>query len=451
MRKLLFLLFILCVSDPSIAQWRNIANFIDSSSGLSEEISSVYFIGLPGPPRVGFAGTQPELWETTDGGEKWFKSFANDEPDYSTVYVNDICFKDSLTGWFLYSTSVVYRTTNGGESWQAVSALPQAFLTYGANDIHYCSSANRLLVSGLVTGAMAVSTDGGNSWSTTNAGEDGYFSFSNDSMGIMSCIKYEDSLEGIQDTLGGILRTTDAGESWSLTENFFGCWQPLAIPGTSICFAAGATGLYQTEVYRSDDYGQTWRRIYSFPFWYDSSIFTEIAPVEEGYIHGDLSHLYIDSDSGMFTSTDEGMTWSLMKGSTNLYVYCVYNGSVFAGEDLNNAESGGLWEEDTGVVAGVAESNSQDGSCFDAMGPYTNPSEPSENDVSVLVHYCGLGLTITAQVYTMMGVPIGPPSTYTSDGQEWDRIPITAPPIAGTYYITTTVGSYSSTLGYSVY
>ncbi len=89
--------------------------------------------------------------------------------------------------------------------------------------------------------------------------------------------------------------------------------------------------------------------------------------------------------------------------------------------------------------------------CFKAMGPYTNPSEPSENDVSVLVHYCGLGLTITAQVYTMMGIPLGPPSTYTSDAQAWDRIPITAPPIAGTYYIVVTVGSYSSTSAYSVF
>ena len=89
--------------------------------------------------------------------------------------------------------------------------------------------------------------------------------------------------------------------------------------------------------------------------------------------------------------------------------------------------------------------------CFLAMGPYSNPSEPLESDVSVLVHFCGLSLTITAQVYTMMGVPLGPPSTFTSDGQEWDRLPITAPPISGTYYITVSVGSYSSMLGYTVY
>ncbi len=89
--------------------------------------------------------------------------------------------------------------------------------------------------------------------------------------------------------------------------------------------------------------------------------------------------------------------------------------------------------------------------CFYTMGPYSNPSEPLSDDVSILVHYCGISSTITAQVYNMMGVPIGLPSTYTSDEQTWDRLPINAPPLSGTYYITVTVGIYSTTLGYIVF
>lgn len=85
------------------------------------------------------------------------------------------------------------------------------------------------------------------------------------------------------------------------------------------------------------------------------------------------------------------------------------------------------------------------------MGPYTNPSAPLENDVSVLVHYCGASTLITAQVYTMLGVPVGAPSLYLSDAQAWDRIPIIAPSLSGTYYIEVSVGSYSTTLGYTVY
>src|ERR1700733_5281854 len=336
MRRIVIVFVILLSSNSSNAQWRNIANFIDSSSGFSESISDIYFIDHPGPPRVGFVGTEPELWKTTDGGNSWFKSWANDIPDYSGAFVQGICFKDSMTGWFLYDIYYVYKTTNGGSSWQPASQLPPSFLEYGANDIHYCSSSNRLLVSGLFTDLMAVSTDLGNTWSTVNAGQYGSFAFSNDSMGILSV--GEDSINGIQDTsgTGAILRTTDAGRTWFVTDTGFICWQPLAIPGTPICFANGSTGLYQTRVFRSDNYGQTWRVLYTFPFSYDTLTETEIAPFEDGSMVGDLTHLYINSDSGTFVSTDEGITWTLMTGTHPGYartigVGCLYHGEVFAG------------------------------------------------------------------------------------------------------------------------
>jgi hypothetical protein len=86
-----------------------------------------------------------------------------------------------------------------------------------------------------------------------------------------------------------------------------------------------------------------------------------------------------------------------------------------------------------------------------AGGPYPNPSNPGANDVSILVHYCASGASISAQVYNSLGYAVGGPSLYVSDGQIWDRLPITAPGTSGSYYIVVSVGSYSTTLGYSVY
>ncbi|MDP4200318.1 MAG: hypothetical protein Q8922_10170 [Bacteroidota bacterium] len=88
---------------------------------------------------------------------------------------------------------------------------------------------------------------------------------------------------------------------------------------------------------------------------------------------------------------------------------------------------------------------------FAVIGPYSNPSLPGAPDVSILVHYCASGSLISAQVYDMLGNPIGWPSTFTSDGQTWDRIPVTAPPVSGTYYIVVTCAGNSKTLGYTVY
>ncbi len=87
---------------------------------------------------------------------------------------------------------------------------------------------------------------------------------------------------------------------------------------------------------------------------------------------------------------------------------------------------------------------------FSAMGPYSNPSHPSAKNVSILVHYPSSGSTITAQVYDQLGNAVGAASSYTSDGQKWDRIPIHAPATAGGYYITVSVGNYLNSLGYIV-
>jgi|SRR5579883_591752 len=84
-------------------------------------------------------------------------------------------------------------------------------------------------------------------------------------------------------------------------------------------------------------------------------------------------------------------------------------------------------------------------------GPFSNPSTPGANDVSILVHYCSSGSTISAQVYDGLGNPVGSATTYTSDAQAWDRLPIVSPLTAGTYFVVVTVGSYSKTLGYTVY
>ncbi len=90
-------------------------------------------------------------------------------------------------------------------------------------------------------------------------------------------------------------------------------------------------------------------------------------------------------------------------------------------------------------------------SCFYAVGPYPNPSAVSGDNLSILVHFCGLGLTITAQVYNAFGSPIGSGVAYTSDGQVWDRMDIPAPSSAGAYFIHVSVPGFSTVLGLSVF
>ncbi len=109
------------------------------------------------------------------------------------------------------------------------------------------------------------------------------------------------------------------------------------------------------------------------------------------------------------------------------------------------------WLDTTVAMTTGGGSLSPPDTCFYAAGPFSNPSHPAANDVSILVHYCISGPTITAQVYDGLGNPVGSPSTFVADGQTWDRLPITAPGTAGSYHILVTAGTYSTTLGYAVY
>jgi photosystem II stability/assembly factor-like uncharacterized protein len=338
MRKKLYLGFMLLsqllVSSSLGAQWRKLADFkgFNGINTIDELIRSVYFLDLPGPPRIGFVGTTSELWKTNDGGSSWAKVWG--DGNYSNEFVTDICFKDSLVGWFGYvGSGTLYRTTNGGQLWKQLrfNQIPSG--------IYYSSFQNKLFVGG--DSAVFVSTNLGNSWDTIRGIEAGGFSFFTDSIGIALYVP------PITDTTHFMVRTTDCGLTWKPSVAPPGL--PLVIPGTSTSFVSTAN---EIQVYRSDDYGETWNELYDFGPPVDSN-YNHIAPIGTGVIRGDLSHLLIQTDSGMFLSIDQGMTWRRDGGpqnfgtSTPCLFYCQKGvamvGKIYADGALYGD---GLWEED---------------------------------------------------------------------------------------------------------
>ncbi len=118
------------------AQWRKLANFAPSNPSNTIEqlaLQSIYFLDLPGPPRIGFVGLGvpdsddstgdgAQLWKTTDGGYNWRKVAPLTDRALLGYGVSDITFKDSLTGWFTLDApgsnfGGVYKTTDAGETW----------------------------------------------------------------------------------------------------------------------------------------------------------------------------------------------------------------------------------------------------------------------------------------------------------------------------------------------
>ncbi len=317
MKYIVVFLIVLLFASDSDAQWKKIADF------NQELITNVYFLDLPGPPRIGFVGGSV-LHKTTDGGATW-----------RTVWgggITDICFKDSLTGWFTTLGGGAYITVDGGETWLSINRNDGNSSV--CEGIYYSDSSRRLFL--ICDTLIRVSTDLGNTWSDSLPYYAVFsFAFSTPLDGILPVAFYPDTTEGY-------IITSDGGVSWDTVHVNYGIGGDLlAIAGTHTCF--GLAG-YGNRVYRSDDLGHTWRQVADIP---DSLDFYN------GVIQGDFSRLYIQNDSGMLVSLDSGKTWISDGGPGYLYAvafdhFYAAKGVTFAGSTLSGTgawEGGGLWEE----------------------------------------------------------------------------------------------------------
>ncbi len=308
--KYLILSIILLLSVSALhAQWRKVADFRASENGqldtpVSEPITCIYFLDLPGPPRIGFVGTESSLWRTSDGGNTWAAVW-DTGVTYSHAYVSGICFKDSLTGWISvfngYSPDEkCYRTTDGGKNWYLLQVPSDTYpySTFGSFGIAYENASGLLFLSCYTK--IRISTDLGNTWPDSLPYSADRFSFSDSLHGIISAVGASD-IEHDSSTGLLYLVTSDGGLSWDTSASGIpiasGSYEALAMPGSSTCFGTAANG--QGVIFRSDDFGRTWRQVGTLPA---NHLWT-------GYIAGNFSRLYVQNESSIYVSTDSGVTW----------------------------------------------------------------------------------------------------------------------------------------------
>jgi hypothetical protein len=307
---ILAILLTALMSENSQAQWKMLFHY---PTGFVNKV--IYFLDLPGPPKIGFVGNDDfGLIKTTDGGQTW-------NPKYSLgqalTWPDDIVFKDSSNGWEI-GDGIVYTTTDCGETWTLVLPIAgnSSYQSFAGFDdgIYYDSMNDGLFISGQFP---VTSWDEGAIWNniflTSTSGFTDGFAFNNGDTGILS------SPGGSYDWY----LTKDGGHTWSLTSFDSGSWQPLAIPETTTQFAI--TNYYAT-ILRSDDFWSTWDSLYQFPYKPD-----HFGLASSGCIRGDTSHLFVQTVDGCFMSTDQGHSWqylcgmpSPLIGATRFYVKYPY-------------------------------------------------------------------------------------------------------------------------------
>ena len=305
-------LFILCFTIlflvPQIlrAQWKAvIRNYPFAADGnslvnIGSDYAAFYF--LQGPLKTGLVSTDDTAYMTTDGGETW-----HGVPNLPVGDECDWVFKDTLTGWS--GSNPCYKTTDGGQTW-----FPLNDNADFAHAIYFDSTSDGLFFSAtyhLSGGTAVVSRDEGLTWEPQR-NTFGGFAFANGDTGIESGYSDDVNSDGDVDLAE---RTTDGGHTWQEISWDSVAYRPLALAGTNTYFDMTPLG----TVMRSDDIGQTWRNIYSFPFVQGQ------APNSNHYanadmwftnscILGDINNLYVVTVDGAYHSSDTGHTWNYLCG-----------------------------------------------------------------------------------------------------------------------------------------
>jgi len=152
-------------------------------------------------PQAGWILSSSQIFRTTDGGESFHEVVpADEDPQYEWQRdYQEIFFSDDQTGWIISRYEGIFRTEDGGDTWDRIGEGTDG-------------SFNSVWFHGPDTGWMAGSNgeirrtgDGGQTWEQLDSGTDER----------LREIRFADSQIGwVAGNDGTILRTTDGGDSW---------------------------------------------------------------------------------------------------------------------------------------------------------------------------------------------------------------------------------------------
>jgi photosystem II stability/assembly factor-like uncharacterized protein len=237
-------------SSPSavvaVGNYGNISRTTDggqswkSSLAFVDKVTDISFIS----PTIGYASwgnycsirCSPfgAIVKTIDGGISW-KQVLNGR------YFNTVQFLDSLSG-FAADDRTIYRTTNGGVSWQGFSA-------YGIANLYFVD----------VNNGYAVSNDFATIYKTSNAGQTWTTLKTYNNVGFIT-VYFKDVQNGFISCEYGnntfLLRTKNGGSDWDTI--------PVSSRILKIHFADSKTGYASSEkgtIFKTTDGGSTWNTI----------------------------------------------------------------------------------------------------------------------------------------------------------------------------------------------
>lgn len=288
------------------------------------------------------------IWKTTDGGQTYASSddglpygaAANlliDPSNPNTMYVSN----GDHSGWWTTSTGV-YKTTNGGQTW-----LPTSLAFSLNNTAIYelkMSPSDPNVIFAATTNGLYRTLDGGLNWSVVRAGSYTSVCFRPDNGNVVYA--------ALNDYWGvsQVYQSTDGGTNWNAITSFTWNYNSIRLATTPLdadrllvsCDYSGNRPLFQSTdggatfdqladtpentiiayspndvntlycgyvvAYRSTNGGNSWDQITD---WYGSGMYTEVhADFHYVGYSGNPSHIYFCNDGGVYRLNETTDTWT---------------------------------------------------------------------------------------------------------------------------------------------
>jgi photosystem II stability/assembly factor-like uncharacterized protein len=390
---------IIYVGAASGGIWKTENGGIKFKPVFEEHIQSIGALRIDqSKPEIVWAGTGESntrnsvsvgngIYKTTNGGDTWLNMGLENTERISSIIIHpensDIVFAGALGHlWNPNPERGVYKTTDGGKTWQNVLFVDEntgcADITINPEnpEILYCAmwDFRRLpytFRSGGKGSGLYRSTDGGNTWQKLikdlPENETGRISVAvspvNPSM-VYALIEAREK--------GGLYRSDDNGDSWKLSNSskamterpfYFSCIIPDPVD-TNKVYKPG----FNLNV--SDDRGEKFR----VPYVGGGNVHVDHHALWIG--KNDNKLLYLGTDGGVYTSTDQGKTWRMFR---NLPVSQFYHVSTDMETPYNvygGLQDNGSWVAPSSSPGGVTNNKWENVGYGDGFYVFADNSDP---------------------------------------------------------------------------
>jgi photosystem II stability/assembly factor-like uncharacterized protein/dienelactone hydrolase len=286
------------------------------------------------------------IYHTNDGGENWEKQL-----EKKGTFFRCIAFVDSLNGFAgtvgtdyfpnVTDTIPLYRTTDGGKTWNPVSyegpyvkglcaidIVKEQFINHGKTDYKVHIYAVGRVGS---PANMMVSHDGGLTWKSNSMDKDCKMLFDIKMFDKQTGFACAATDEAIEKSNALILKTNDGGKTWKKVYQskrpFETTWK-VSFPTEKVGYVTIQSynpdpSAIQQRVAKTTDGGETWQEI---------NLVEDASAREFGIGFIDENHGFVGTMNSGYETKDGGKTWStvdLGRACNKIRIYKDTNGKVY--------------------------------------------------------------------------------------------------------------------------